>query len=66
MKKTKKLLFAVVMVAGISGCATTMDAHTAASAQAAPAEAKFSRPASYGSMGGYRYRRFTTASAAGA
>ena len=65
MNKTKKLLFAGLMVAGMSGCATTMDTRSAKAApQAAPAETQVSRPASYGSMGGYRYRRFTTASAA--
>ena len=65
MKKTNKLVLAVLMVAGMSGCATTMDTRSVAPAAkaAAPAETQVSRPASYGSMGGYRYRRFTTAHA---
>ena len=59
MNKMKKLAVAVLAVAGLSGCATTRNADLAG-ADAAPAkEHQVSRPAnSYGSMGGYRYRRF--------
>jgi uncharacterized protein YceK len=58
MNKTKKLAVAVLVVAGLSGCATTRT-DDLAGAEAAPAkEYQVSRPAaSYGSMGGYRYRR---------
>jgi uncharacterized protein YceK len=60
MNKTKKLAVAVLVVAGLSGCATTRTADLAG-AGAAPAKEQpqqVSRPsASYGSMGGYRYRR---------
>ena len=58
--KTKQLAFVILTVAGLSGCATT---RTVDLAGAAPAE-QVSRPAqSYGSMGGYRYRRFVVVSA---
>jgi len=57
MNKMKKMTFAVLAVAALSGCATTRTADTAA-AGAVPMEL-VSKPApSYGSMGGYRYRRF--------
>ena len=54
----KKLAVAVLAVAGLSGCATTRNADLHG-ADAAPAkEIQVSRPSqSYGSMGGYRYRR---------
>ena len=67
--KTKKWLVAVgagVAVLGASGCATTYSADMARTqAQAAPvAEAQVMRPLqSYGTMGGYRYRRFASAAA---
>jgi uncharacterized protein YceK len=59
MNNMKKLAVAVLAVAGLSGCATTRTADLAG-VNAAPAmEQQVSRPApSYGSMGGYRYRRF--------
>ena len=55
--KTKKLalaLFAVVGFAGLSGCASTPTAPQLAAADTP----QVSRPApTYGSLGGYRYRR---------
>ncbi len=64
--KLKKLAVAVFAVAGLSGCATTQVAGPAG-ADAAPAPAAdrmVSRPVpSYGSMGGYRYRRFVAVAA---
>lgn len=58
MNNMKKLAVAVLAVAVLSGCATTRSADLAG-AEAAPAkEYQVSRPAqSYGSLGGYRYRR---------
>ena len=62
MNKMKKLAIAVLAVAGLSGCATVRTADPLA-AGAMPAE-QVSRPMqSYGSMGGYRYRRFVAVSA---
>lgn len=68
MNKTKKLALAVFAVAGMSGC-TSMQVASLASADQAPASAaveqKVSRALpSYGSMGGYRYRRFAAVAAA--
>jgi uncharacterized protein YceK len=62
MDKARKFAVAVLAVAGLSGCASTrsMDAEQqdVARGAAAPAQQQVSRPAqSYGSMGGYRYRR---------
>jgi hypothetical protein len=58
MNKTKKLALAILATAALSGCATVRNDPAAAEASAAPAPAQVSRPAaSYGSMGGYRYRR---------
>lgn len=65
MNRMKKLAVAVLAVAGLSGCATTrLDvAGTGVDAGAMPV-GQVSRPAaSYGSMGGYRYRRFVAVSA---
>jgi len=69
MNKTTRLLFAALVAAGVSGCAGTRIADRveapplpAASPQAAAEPV--SRPASYGSFGGYRYRRFTGVSGA--
>ncbi|MGH8766464.1 MAG: hypothetical protein ACRET8_12180 [Burkholderiales bacterium] len=65
--KTKKLLFAVLAVAGMSGCASTQFAERAsmpAAASPAAAAVPVSRPSSYGSLGGYRYRRFTSVAGA--
>jgi uncharacterized protein YceK len=57
MNNTKKLVLVLLAAAGMSGCATART-DLAASEAAAPAAAQVSRPAaSYGSMGGYRYRR---------
>lgn len=57
--KTKKLAVAVLAVAALSGCATTQTAELRDAPAAAPAAAKVSMPMrSYGSLGGYRYRRF--------
>jgi uncharacterized lipoprotein len=71
MNKTKKLAVAVLAVAGLSGCASTQVAQMAGgqqmqpAAQAAP-QATVSRALpSYGSMGGYRYRRFAAVQVAG-
>ncbi len=64
MNKMKKLSFAVLAVAALSGCATTRTADFAASATSAMPVEQVSKPApSYGSMGGYRYRRFVAVSA---
>ncbi len=67
MNKMKKLAFAVVVVAGFSGCASAPVA-VLPGAEAAPAqvaELKVMRALpSYGSMGGYRYRRFAAVAAA--
>jgi len=55
MNRTKMLVVAVLAVAGLSGC-VTLDAPRSDAAQAAK---QVSRPLpSYGSLGGYRYRRF--------
>ena len=56
MNNTKKLALVILAIAGLSGCATT---RTDLAATEAAAPVQVSRPAqSYGSMGGYRYRRF--------
>ena len=60
MNRTKLLAVVILAIAGLSGCATTRTqdlAHSDARDAAAPAEKQVSRPASYGSRGGYRYRR---------
>ncbi len=63
----KKLAVAVFAVAGLSGCATSQVAGPdgVEAAPAVPAaERMVSRPMpSYGSMGGYRYRRFVAVAA---
>jgi len=67
MNKMKKLAFAALAVAGFSGCASAPVAERAgASAAPAPlAEVKVMRALpSYGSMGGYRYRRFAAVTVA--
>ena len=70
MNKMKKAAFALctgLALLGMSGCASTQIAEMAG-AQPAPAPAagvKVMRPLqSYGSMGGYRYRRFAVVAAA--
>ena len=68
MKNTKKLALAVLTVAALSGC-TSMQISELARADAAPAQAeevKVMRALpSYGSMGGYRYRRFAAVAVSG-
>ncbi len=59
MNNSKKIAVAAIALAALSGCASTRVAELA-STEAAPAAAprEVSRPApSYGTMGGYRYRR---------
>ena len=72
MNKTKKLAVALLAVASLSGCASTQIAELASGQemQAAPkaqiAEPKVSRALpTYGSRGGYRYRRFAAVQVAG-
>ena len=72
MNKMKRLAFAVLAVAGMSGCANaplagldSADEARAPVAATPAAERKVSRALpSYGSMGGYRYRRFAAVAAA--
>jgi len=70
MDKMKKTAFAVgagLAIFGMTGCASTQVAGlvNADAAQAPIAEQKVSRALpSYGSMGGYRYRRFAAVAAA--
>lgn len=67
MNRMKKLAVAVLAVLGFSGCASTQLAGVAQSdaAQAPVAQTKVSRAMpSYGSMGGYRYRRLVAVAAA--
>lgn len=60
MNKMKKLAVAFLAVAGLSGCASTQIAelarHDPAPAMEQPQVSRATQ--SYGSMGGYRYRRF--------
>lgn len=59
MNYSKRIAAAAIAVAALSGCASTRVVDLA-STEAAPAAAprEVSRPApSYGSLGGYRYRR---------
>ena len=67
MNKTKKCVLAViagVAVFGASGCATTYSADMARTQVAPVADVQVMRPLqSYGTMGGYRYRRFASAAA---
>ena len=64
MNTLNKLAVAVLAVAGLAGCATNQ-ATGLPKADATPAaEQKVLRPLpSYGSMGGYRYRRFAAVNA---
>ena len=66
--KTKKLALAVLAAAALSGC-TSIQVAELSRPDAAPAQAEESkviRPLqSYGTMGGYRYRRFAAVSTAG-
>lgn len=55
----KKLAVAALAIAGLAGCATTQTVSRSAPDGAQAAERQVSRPLrSYGSLGGYRYRRF--------
>ena len=55
MNSSKQLALVILATAALSGCATT---RTDLAATEAAAPAQVSKPAtSYGSMGGYRYRR---------
>lgn len=64
MDKMKKLAVAVLAVAGLSGCATGRNADLSKTEAAPAVEQQVSRPTqSYGSLGGYRYRRFVAVSA---
>lgn len=59
MTRMKKLAVAVLAVAGLSGCATNQVAGGSRPDAAPVAEQQVLRSLpSYGSMGGYRYRRF--------
>ena len=61
MKKMNKLAVAVFAVLGLSACTSMQVAGPAGAdaAQATVADVQVLRPTqSYGSMGGYRYRRF--------
>ncbi len=59
MNNMKKLAVALLAVAGLAGCASTQVAELARHDPAPAVEQQVSRPTqSYGSMGGYRYRRF--------
>lgn len=65
MNKMKKLAVAVLAVAALSGCATTRTAEPVKAYAEPAAEQQVSRPTrSYGSLGGYRYRRFVAVSIA--
>jgi len=65
MTNSKKWAVAVLALAALSGCASTQVAPGSAS-QAALEPAHVSRPAStYGTMGGYRYRRLVVTTVAG-
>jgi hypothetical protein len=56
MNSSKQFALVILATAALSGCATTRTDPAAAAEAAAPAQV--SKPAvSYGSMGGYRYRR---------
>ena len=52
---------AVLAVAGLAGCASTPSAQESAAVE----QHQVSRPASYGTMGGYRYRRLIVTPVAG-
>lgn len=69
MKKTR-IAVVVLALAGLAGCANTQVVKQAAPGakagelRAEPQQAAVSRPvASYGSLGGYRYRRFVAVGA---
>jgi outer membrane lipoprotein SlyB len=59
MKNMNKLAVAVFAVLGLSGCASTHVAGPAAADAVTVREVQVLRPTqNYGSLGGYRYRRF--------
>jgi outer membrane lipoprotein SlyB len=59
MKKMNKLAVAVFAVLGLSGCASMQVAGPAGVDAVSAHEVQVLRPTpSYGSLGGYRYRRF--------
>ncbi len=59
MNKTGKLAVAAIALALLSGCASTRSGESPKVVSAPGAEQQVSRPTqSYGSLGGYRYRRF--------
>ncbi len=70
MNKNRKLAIALLALAALSGCATTRTAErqgndqaAATAAASAPAQQQVLRATqSYGSLGGYRYRRFVVVS----
>ena len=64
MTNTKKYAVALLALAGLSGCASTQMAPRS-DVQAAAEPQQVSRPANYGSMGGYRYRRLVVTPIAG-
>ena len=66
MNNIKKLAVAVLAVAGLAGCASTRISDLAGIDRLpASKQQQVSRPAqSYGSMGGYRYRRLVSVSSA--
>ena len=67
MNKNSKWLLAVLAVCGMSGCASmrTAELSGADAIPAMAADLQVIRPLqSYGTMGGYRYRRFAAVSAA--
>jgi uncharacterized protein YceK len=59
MNSSKQLALVILATTALSGCATTRtDLAATEAAAVVPAAAQVSKPApSYGSMGGYRYRR---------
>lgn len=67
MNKMKKLAVAVFAVAALAGCASTKVTELARADRpvvSEPQQATVSRPTqSYGTMGGYRYRRFVASAA---
>ena len=71
MNNTKKLAVALLAVAGLSGCASTRIAEMAQGQEMrgqenqAPQKTVSRALPSYGSFGGYRYRRFASAAVTG-
>ena len=64
MNKTKKWAFAVLVVCGMSGCASMRNAEPVRADAMPAADVQVLRALpSYGSYGGYRYRRFVAVAA---